>query len=596
MSPDSVSNRRSPLPPASPISREDVAPWESLDVKDSADSPQSSLSLRATSSFSRLKSPLLRPGELFMTKATELLSSALSLVVLSFSTTFQPNYLHVARESELFDPVEYNKKCFVNILSSRDSQLFDTFKQFCVTEFCHENILCFISHIEIEEMLRNIPGYLKNCDQNAWVFHRFLKSSEKNLNEATQLNSPQHFRNKSLSRRSFNSPLEQLEATTEQMQELMYLLEENKQKVSSRRRSSVYLNGPVKERMRAWETVQPPNRLPNQTQSLGASMKIVPSEIIPHFLYFFTCFVDDKSDSLTEVNVSHKIKKKISDIMNSSEPLLYTIFDDVVDEVLQMLYLNTFRRFVTACNDGAFGSNVGFPRSVKTPKDSKVDPKNKLQKDSAVKRNAPLDDILLDIKEEDEEWSSMFDFNKNNIVKAPRKFLQNKTQFYPNLSLDSRSTTVSPSVFSEKYSPMLHAEPLTPAKIHSVSDWSDDIVSPRFDFFSDIPQPNEPSILKELTPHLLPLELPSKPVNHFKEDSFDATFTGYLVAAASEPSDDAPEGWTSLLGSVSGNQMNLEMDKWLMPEKFAPPLPPRKKLLPKQDNWDKTLPRLPRGR
>ncbi|KAJ3124078.1 hypothetical protein HK098_001403 [Nowakowskiella sp. JEL0407] len=293
---------------------------------------------------SLIYSEITRPGEKTISKAQEML---------------KPMFFQKVRMQT--STLEYSRRSFVEILNSK-SLMFNSFKQFCVKEYCHENILCFIGFTEIEELLNNcIPDFHSGCSESSWILHRFVRNHESKQTFNASSNK-KNLQQTSLSRRSkYTSPLQQLEVTTELMRDLMNLLEDHQPPTLPRKRSPtvitthrITLPEPVRERM---HEITPRDSLASLPRSKHSSPdpKFVPPHLIPHFLYFYTCFVDEHDTSMTEVNVSQKMKKKVADIMNSREPLRYTIFDEIVDEVLQMLYLDTFKRFVRDYNSGELG-------------------------------------------------------------------------------------------------------------------------------------------------------------------------------------------------------------------------------------------------
>ncbi|KAI9092652.1 hypothetical protein DFS34DRAFT_696964 [Phlyctochytrium arcticum] len=73
---------------------------------------------------------------------------------------------------------------------------------------------------------------------------------------------------------------------------------------------------------------------------------LIPAEILPHFLYFHACFLAD--DAPTEINLPAAERQNISQklLHSSSDQVMTDVFDSATDEVLSMLYFDSFAKYV----------------------------------------------------------------------------------------------------------------------------------------------------------------------------------------------------------------------------------------------------------
>ncbi|KAJ1566283.1 hypothetical protein HK096_001908, partial [Nowakowskiella sp. JEL0078] len=91
------------------------------------------------------------------------------------------------------------------------------------------------------------------------------------------------------------------------------------------------------------------SRMSNTPQayiSEGHPAGYVPVWVVSHFLLFYDTYLPAGSEH--EVNIPGTLRKRITDTLVSggAYKIPVTIFDEAADEVMRMLYLNTFARFV----------------------------------------------------------------------------------------------------------------------------------------------------------------------------------------------------------------------------------------------------------
>ncbi|TPX62763.1 hypothetical protein SpCBS45565_g06929 [Spizellomyces sp. 'palustris'] len=85
----------------------------------------------------------------------------------------------------------------------------------------------------------------------------------------------------------------------------------------------------------------------------------IPSSLLGHFLYFHACYLT--LNAPTEINLPSITCQAIAlRMMNSTQGLYSDVFDRAVDEVLSMIYFDSFGKFVES-KSGCIGQLEGLP-------------------------------------------------------------------------------------------------------------------------------------------------------------------------------------------------------------------------------------------
>ncbi|KAI8803356.1 hypothetical protein BJ742DRAFT_777338 [Cladochytrium replicatum] len=309
--------------------------------------------------------------------------------------------------------LEFTKQCFVQVLGS--AILFQRLKEFCVKDFSVENIIFYSGFLELEQAIReSVSDYYTGLSENAttWVAQRFLRGvkahgQQKLHNASSELDlasRPSRAEvSASLSRRTGRrrsnarslSPVRHPQDVYAAISEVLgdSLVGE----VETRRKSMYVLQNPsYTKRMEMTDTMMdlltirtlasrdntlPRRPEPQQVTTLGRKgtsgitpAVAVPEHIIPHFLYFYACFLDDDAMAAginIPGNLRVDIKQHILEHLGTAEsgggsspgrsarrsvrrnqrkPLLSTVFDHAIDHIVEMLFFDVFRRFVPVYN------------------------------------------------------------------------------------------------------------------------------------------------------------------------------------------------------------------------------------------------------
>ncbi|KAJ3050279.1 hypothetical protein HK097_008767 [Rhizophlyctis rosea] len=195
-------------------------------------------------------------------------------------------------ETFVFMP-SFTRECFFSVMTH--PPLFEEFKKFANSLHSSDNINFWESVLELENLLcEDIPWYGASRD-SSYALSRFVNRPEKG---APGTSSPV--------RPPVPLPLPPSESDGQ---------------------------APL-------PTTIPPPIPAHQTPSIP-----IPPHLQGHFLYFHACYIAPNAPQ--EMNLSSRIRHDIARKIRTGQ-LNSTLFDAAIDEVLQMIYFNTFKKFIAA--------------------------------------------------------------------------------------------------------------------------------------------------------------------------------------------------------------------------------------------------------
>ncbi|RKO90338.1 hypothetical protein BDK51DRAFT_34944, partial [Blyttiomyces helicus] len=104
-----------------------------------------------------------------------------------------------------------------------------------------------------------------------------------------------------------------------------------------------------------------------QSRIPQAQLFALPAALHGHFLYFHACYIAHGAPM--EVNLPATVRKTISDAMETGARVIScSVFDRAVDEVVAMIYYNTFAKFVKEKEKDA-GHRASVSAAAPTPAD-----------------------------------------------------------------------------------------------------------------------------------------------------------------------------------------------------------------------------------